>query len=479
VDLRRRAPSGPLPAQPPPPQQQQQQQPPGYEQQQPPPGYEQPQAAPYYLEDDEADNELTTRGSPLPWEEPTGKRPPRHWHETTAQVGNPTLGDPTMESEPMEIASSDIETLDPGPYEMTELDPTALANAVADRGPAPAAAPPAAAPPAAEEQGEQRRSPFGANLHQATSLNSGSFQPELQTRIVQNPLADPALARQISERFSATPAPVPEAELGQVAVFFSCHGGSGSSMLAANVASVAAETGRQSCIVDLDLQLGDVLTLLDLEGGCPMSKIAADMENFDWDMLSPLLARHKSGLAAMSQVGHIEELSELDPGRIPTFLRYLQEHFTITVVDGLRDFSDHALAAMDVASRIVLVLTQDVAAIRGARIRLDLLKRLGYSDEKFQVLLNRFDPKNKLSLEHVSEALGLPISITVPNDFRLVHQSITAGRTLKEMNPQAKITMAVDKAARDILDLPEPEPRKGFFGRLFAKKQKKEKKTQS
>ena len=441
MDMRRPA-TPPPPSQPPPAQQ-------------PAPG--EPAPAPYYLDDDEdllaGGGGARGSGAPLPWEEPTARRPPRHWHETTAQVDNPTISESATNVEPMEIASCDIETIDPGPYELPD-EVIEAAPVILDE-----------QPPA------RRRSPFGQDLHAATSINTGhTFQPELQTRIVQNPLADPALAmEQISERFAA---PAPTAEMGSLLVFFSCHGGSGSSMLAVNMAAVAAETGRQTCVVDLDLQLGDVLTLLDLESTCPMSKIAADMENFDWQMLSPMLARHASGLCAMSQVGHIEELSELDPGRVPTFLRYLQQHFKFVVVDGLRDFNDHALATMDVADRIVLVLTQDVAAIRGARMRLDLLQRLGYSADRFCVLLNRYDHKNKLTLEHVGEALGVPVSITVPNDFRLVHESITQGITLRQLNPQAKVSRAVDVAARATLDLPEPELRKGLFGRLFSKKKK-------
>ncbi len=438
-----------------------------------PPPAQEPDAAPYYLDDDEdlLVPEQQGQGAPAPWDEPTAaQRPPRHWHETTAQVDNPTIEEPETntdmmdlapaDTDMMEIASADIETLDPGPYQLSEAK----------------TAPPEVRPPEAQEP-ERRRSPFGADLHQATSMNTGqTFQPELQTRIVQNPLADPELAmEQISERFAA---PEATAEMGKLLVFFSCHGGSGSSMLAVNMAAVAADTGRQTCVVDLDLQLGDVLTMLDLESTCPMSKIASDMENFDWQMLSPLLARHASGLCAMSQVGHIEELSELDPGRVPTFLRYLQQHFNFVVVDGLRDFNDHALAAMDVADRIVLVLTQDVAAIRGARMRLDLLQRLGYAPDRFYALLNRYDPKNKLTLEHVGEALGIPVAITVPNDFRLVHESITQGQTLYQLNPQAKISRALDTAARAALDLPEPELRKGFFGRLFGKKKKKKEKKE-
>ena len=340
------------------------------------------------------------------------------------------------------------------------------------------------------------REPFGGGLApSSTNMNSQSrFQPDLSTRIFQNPFADPAAmdmlapagdedlpTRAATGSLQIQPVPDKNPDAGQLVVFFSCHGGSGSTMLATNTAAVVGALGDPACIIDLDLQLGSVLTGLGIESQCPMSKVISDMDNYEWQMLAPLLARHHTGLCVLSQVGHIEELSALDPGKIGAFFRYLQNHFKYVVVDGLRDFNDHALAAMDVADKVVLVSTQDVSAVRGAGMRIDILKRLGFPGDKIHLLINRYDRKSKVTLERISDALGIPPSYTVPNDFRAVSSSLVRGMTLSEANPDAKVSRATTNVARALFDLPPVPKKKGFFSKLFGgggKKKPKQQKSQ-
>ena len=341
--------------------------------------------------------------------------------------------------------------------------------------------------------------PFGGVNPVRTDMHSQSkFRPDLQTRIFQNPFADPSFEmapaaadeqptvaatggeppiQRAPTGHSQVVVPEPSPDAGKLVVFFSCHGGSGSTMLATNSAAAVAATGQPACIIDLDLQLGSVLTALGIESQCPMSKVISDMETYEWQMLAPLLARHHSGLCVLSQVGHIEELSAMDPARVPIFFRYLQEYFKFLVVDGLRDFNDHALAAMDVANKVVLVSTQDVSSVRGAGMRIDILKRLGFPGEKIHLLINRYDRRSKVTLERISDALGIPPSFTVPNDFRSVSSSLVRGNTLEEVSPDSKATRAVTSVARSLFDLPPLPKKKGLMEKLFGgKKQQKQKK---
>lgn len=312
------------------------------------------------------------------------------------------------------------------------------------------------------------RRPFGDGMA-APSTNSG-FQPELQTRIFQNPFVEGGMPE--ATQPAAPPEELPRpAEAGQLVVLFACHGGCGATMLATNIATIVAGTGDPACIIDLDLQLGDVLTSLGIESSqVPMSRIVADMESLNWDMVGPLLARHPTGLCALSQVGHIEELSEMDPGRLPHFLRFVQSHFQFLVVDGLRDFSDHALAAMDVADKIVLVTTQEVTSVRGAGIRLQILRRLGYPADKIYLLLNRFNKRSKITVDRVSSALGLTPSFIIPNDFSTVDEALTTGNTLQQTKQGSALALAVDTTARTLFHLPLPPRKKGLLARMMGKK---------
>lgn len=323
------------------------------------------------------------------------------------------------------------------------------------------------------ESGPGRNGLFGDGvLHTSTVVqriypNAAPDQSAPGLRHDTSPEHGPAAGEQTAGRVVTRALP---AELGKLAVFFSTQGGTGATTLACNAAATLARANCPVCVVDLDLQLGNVLTLYGLEPRCPMSKLARDMESFDWEMVGPMLSRHVSGVSVVSQVGHLEEVNELTPGRIPQLLRYLQEHFKVVIVDGVRDFSDHALAAMDVADQLVLVLTQDVPAIHGAARRLAIFRKLGYPSSKTRLVVNRHDKKSKISIKAIGEAVGMAPDLTVCNDYTTVSQAIIAGQTLHQTNAGATVSQDMDRLARALFDLPSRTRRRaGLWRRVFKK----------
>ncbi len=254
----------------------------------------------------------------------------------------------------------------------------------------------------------------------------------------------------------------------ELLVFFSAHGGSGTSTLACNMAANLARAGRSVCLVDLDFQLGDALTMLNLEPKCPMSRIAREMESFDWEMLGPMLSRHRLGVNVVSQVGYIEQLNDIDPARLPLLLRYLHEHFEVVIIDGVRDFNDNALAAMDVATQILLVVTQDVPAVHGATRRLNILRRLGYPSSKVKVVVNRHSKGNPIDSKAIGQAIGIVPTFTVANDFPTVNRAITEGIPLFEVDEGARVSADVEQMTNRLFDINTPQTaKKSWWSRFF------------
>jgi pilus assembly protein CpaE len=315
-----------------------------------------------------------------------------------------------------------------------------------------------AMPPAANEPERQPQPPPpDDDLHQSTVIQDVALS---QLEPVESQAVE---ARPTAERVN----------LGTIVVFFGSHGGTGASTLAANAATLLARKAFETCLVDLDLQLGDALTMLGLEPRCPTSKLAREMDSFDWDMLAPMLPRHASGTRVVSQVGAIEELADLSPGRIPTVLRYLQERFRYVLVDGVRDFNDFALGAMDVADRIVMVVTQDVPSVRGASRRLALFSRLGYPASKIRVVVNRHSKQVEVTLDAVSNALGRVPMITVANDFPMVQGAVNQGVPVGDIAPASTVAVDLERMTHELFGLPGRPPRatrtqgRGFWSRLF------------
>jgi Flp pilus assembly CpaE family ATPase len=272
------------------------------------------------------------------------------------------------------------------------------------------------------------------------------------------------------------PPPPPRREIepdrqGRVVVFLAGQGGSGCTTLACNVATTAARAGQKVCIVDLDLQLGDCLALLDLKPQCPMSRLVADGQVFDWEMLETMLARHKSGALVLSQVGCLEELADLGPEKFPLLLERLEQRFDLVVVDGVRDFGDVSISALDLARSIVVVTTQDVPAVRGVSRRLQILRRLGYPLEKVQLVVNRHGRERAVPLHAIVEALGITPAFLVPDDPEVAEKAMTEGLTLEEANAEAAVAKEVEQLTRALGELPMPTTthKQGLWSRLMGK----------
>jgi pilus assembly protein CpaE len=144
----------------------------------------------------------------------------------------------------------------------------------------------------------------------------------------------------------------------------------------------------------------------------------------------------------------------------------------LVVVDGVRSFSDQAVTAMDAADVIVLVITQDIPALRSARRVLSLFKRLGYQGSKVRLVVNRLQRKSFLTIEEIEDRLDHGVFMSVPNDFKFVSGLIESGILAREMNLKHPVTRAFDTLACRLLGFEELSGRGGLFRGLFSGKKR-------
>jgi pilus assembly protein CpaE len=266
------------------------------------------------------------------------------------------------------------------------------------------------------------------------------------------------------------PRPVATRE-GELTVFFGCRGGSGATTLSLNLAAALAAQKKEVCVVDLDLQLGDVFVALDLPPQTSLAGLARDAGSLDERGLKRRLARHPSGFYALAQTGRLEEVDPQLTDKLPELFELLKQHFDHVIVDGVRDFDDCALAALDAADQITLVVTQDVAAVRRAARVVDLCRKLKYSRRKLRVLVNRAQ-KSPLSIGEIERALGLRVRATVTNDYRATLEAQNRGQLVVAQAKRGRLRrdlLALPSLLRE--EAPAPPAKPGFWARLFRVRQ--------
>jgi pilus assembly protein CpaE len=257
---------------------------------------------------------------------------------------------------------------------------------------------------------------------------------------------------------------------GSVLTVFPTRGGVGTTTVAVNLAGALQRRGERVCLVDFDLYLGDVLSFLDLPGVYSITDVIANMRRLDRDLLDSSIVRHPSGLRVLAQSGKVEEAESVRPTDVVGLLDFLRRHFDRLIVDGTRGFDDLSLAVLDASQQIVMVLTQDVPAVRSTKRCLELFRRVGYDERKIKLVLNRYQKASKITPDVIAETVGLDVVHTVSNDFASSIDAINRGLLLADVAPRSKLTKDIEALAPIVAGAPRDDGRRRGFLRLFSRR---------
>jgi pilus assembly protein CpaE len=268
--------------------------------------------------------------------------------------------------------------------------------------------------------------------------------------------------------------PPGDSRLGRVTTVFAPKGGVGATTLAVNLAGALEKRGQRTCLLDLDLEMGDVLAFLDLAGSYGVADVIANLHRLDRGLLETSLPRHRSGIHVLAQSNKIEDADAVDASALARLLDFLRRHYQHIVVDGARGFDELALAALDASQRILLVVTQEIPAVRNARRAVDLFRRLGYGEDRVRLVVNRHQKKARIPDEVVVETAGMPIAARVGSDYQAVDRSIHAGALVVEDASRSSLAHELSALA-ELVDERAPAPvrpasllRRVFAGKVLA-----------
>ena len=227
----------------------------------------------------------------------------------------------------------------------------------------------------------------------------------------------------------AMPLP-PLVGFGRIVTVYSPKGGTGTTFFATNLAVALADGGRRRvCLVDLDLQFGDVAIATSVT---PSRGIvdAVDLDLLhDPTALSRITTPVLDGLDSLLAPVDPAAGDVVSPQLVADLLATLRGRYDYVVVDTSTHLSEITLEAIEAADHQVLLTTPDLPAIKNMRLFLDTLDLLGADPARRSVVLNRLDQRVGLQAGRATEALRHPLAAVVPADPE-VGASIDAGRPL-------------------------------------------------
>jgi pilus assembly protein CpaE len=238
---------------------------------------------------------------------------------------------------------------------------------------------------------------------------------------------------------------------GQIITVFAAKGGCGKTTLATNLAVVLHATGNRAvCLVDLDLEYGDVSSMLGLPPDRSMMDALWFGGQLEPAMLSALMMSYQSGLDCL-----LASPGPGDPQRIPVelvrdVLTALPSVYDYVVVDTGSHFSAHVLAALDAAHHQVLLTTPERPALAHLRMTLDMLDILTCHQGTRSIVVNRSDPRVDLPAAEVEALVKNPIAGSLPLRWE-IPGSINQSVPLASADPHHVFSQAVRRLAGELV----------------------------
>lgn len=240
----------------------------------------------------------------------------------------------------------------------------------------------------------------------------------------------------------------------RVITTFSNKGGIGKTAIATNLAlELANMTKEKVALIDLNLQLGDITTFLDINPSFDISYVIQNLSRIDETFLLSTMEKYKdTSLYILADPPYLEQAEDITAEQIGTLFSVLKQAFSYIIVDTSANFDGKTITALDNSDLILLISIVNLPAIRNCQRCLDLFKRLGYEKEKTKIVINRYMENDEIRAEDVEEVLGQKIYWKIPNNYFTIMSAINKGIPVNSINVESNVAQSYRELAAMLSD---------------------------
>ncbi|MFJ9553126.1 CpaE family protein [Nocardiopsis sp. NPDC101807] len=278
---------------------------------------------------------------------------------------------------------------------------------------------------------------------------------ELETRVTKAAEWSRTLRRHLESASLDLPA---SGVRGRIMAVSGAKGGVGATTCAVHLAMVAAAAGRVVCLVDLDLQTGDLPAFLNLRHRRSISDLVDAGDDITPGMLAETLYVDHRGPHVLLAPEHGERGEDVTARATRRVLNALRSRYELVVVDCGSTMNEATAMAVELADTAVVTVTPDVPALRGAQRLMGMWERLQIrSHEDVYSLVTRHSRKNEIQPDFLQQLLGTRVLRTpVPAAYRALEPGENNGDPTKVTDEGLRKAFARLAAELDLLSPPAP-----------------------
>ncbi len=283
--------------------------------------------------------------------------------------------------------------------------------------------------------------PFSAD--ELTSTIRGVYEKELARRN--------QLVATLPQAPAAAAAPGEDNGEHEVIAVFSPKGGAGRTTIATNLAlALQRETGGRVCLVDANLQFGDVGVLLNLNPKNRSMLDAVEGGEPDGDIVTSVLIDHSTGIQVLLAPPTPEGADLVTSAYLRKMVDHLRTTHNYVVVDLPSALNDHSLTVMDTAEQIVVLTALEITTIKNVRLFLEVADQLEYDRSKIRLVVNRSDSAQGIRMTDLEASIRRPIDGSIVSDGRLAVLAVNRGVPFVVSHPEGALSRDITKLARTL-----------------------------
>ena len=249
---------------------------------------------------------------------------------------------------------------------------------------------------------------------------------------------------------------------GKIILVFSAKGGCGKTTLSINLAHALSEVYKKDvCLVDFDLQFGDIAIALQTEPTKTMSQAIGMRESLDELGIKSLITNKSEHLDLLLAPTNPTDVEFISADLVEKVLSSLRNNYDFLIIDSPPAFTDVVLKSFDMMDKCLLLTTLDMPAVKNMRVVIETLSALKVDPAKLEYVLNRSNLNTSLSADEIEDILGRKFFAKIPSSAD-VSTSANVGQSLISYDSKNPVSREISMIAKNLVDEYYPESEKAM-----------------
>jgi pilus assembly protein CpaE len=241
------------------------------------------------------------------------------------------------------------------------------------------------------------------------------------------PFTDDQMDTAVEKIARLLPPPTQRSGNSSTIAILPAKGACGATTVACNLAFQLKRTGfKRVLLADLDPLTGTISFLLKLRSSHSFVDALTRRGSLDGDLFKQMVTSSNGVDVLVAPDNPMDGLDSLQDAS--EILHFAQNLYDVVVTDAGDATSEWSLSIARNADEVLLVTTNELAALQSAQRALNHLEACHVPMSRVRVVVNRYDKELGLRSEIIPQALDTEVFQVIPSDFDSIQKSLIEGK---------------------------------------------------